>query len=141
MPKAGAYLKCPCCGRAADRGVFTIGALGKVPLQFLELKIVSKGLGLTKTGERAGTFIWSRRLMNREEAEHVFRAVDTAYQVLSQHLEGSLPDMESTEKMLAQIENAELECIGQEWLREAEEELDRRRQLLRNELERRTGEK
>src|SRR3990167_7760851 len=104
MPKAGSYLRCPCCGRSADRSVFTRAALGKIPLHFLNLKIVSKGSGLTRTGERAGTFIWTHRLMNREEAEHVFRAVDTAHNALSQHLEGDLPDEIPPEKMLAQVE-------------------------------------
>lgn len=132
------FLKCPVCGRATYRRTFTLGALGRTPLQYLRQRFAGKGNGITKEGERGGAVIWDRRPMTLEEAAHVGRAVATAATRLEDYLADDLPAVARAEQVLSSVEDySELIALSNEWIEEAEKELAFRRQLVEDEIERR----
>jgi hypothetical protein len=132
------YFKCLGCGRAAERSTFTKAALGRVPVQFLQQRFVDRGKGLKKDGTRGGAVIWDRRPMSREEAEYVARAISTASEVLVEYLERELPSSMMPQTVLAEIDDdEEFDRVTDEWIKEAEEELNYRKQLREDEYQRR----
>lgn len=81
--------------------------------------------------------IWTRRPMNREELEHVGRALATAVFSIEKLL-GALPDVPPPHEVLAEIRDREDAAqIGLAWIREAQEELDRRQRFVADDYERR----
>ena len=122
-------MKCPCCGCNAGlpeadlpsaRRAFTVGALGRYAPTVLTQHIVAGVKGTS----------WTRRPMSRQELEHVGRALVTAYETVRERL-GQDVTPEAPEAVLASIEDDEEAArVREDWLREAEEELERRRQIV-----------
>lgn len=105
----------------------------------LRQQFVTKGYGTKKTGERGGSVIWDRRPMTREEATHVAGAVVTAMETLKAYL-GDLPEPRLPDAVLASIEDPQqVVDVCEEWIKEAEEELQRRLAIVDAEMKRRQG--
>ena len=119
------FLRCPCCGSGATREKFTKGALGAYALQALRQAFVGRG-----NGTNGGAVIWTRRPMSRPELERVGAAVATASAVVQQQLGMDITPA-APEAILASIESDdEATQVGQEWIDEAREELERRQQIV-----------
>lgn len=131
-------LKCLSCGRLASRRAFTQGALG-YQAQALRQRFVTKGTGQKRDGSRGGAVIWDRRAMSREELEHVGRAISTGAFIVTKLLDDKLPPPIEPDDVLAAIDSdEEFTELGNDWLKEVEDELTRRRAILNYALEART---
>lgn len=124
------FYKCPACGCLANRRGFTLGALGQHSLVQRE-RIIEKGV----KGMR-----WTRRPMLRAEVEHVAKAAAAAAQHLETRLDGELPLAAEASQVLSQIEDdEEVRAVILDWIADAEKELEERRAIGIEELNRRFG--
>lgn len=129
---------CLGCGRSALRPIFLKALLGRAPLQASHQRIVDNGDGQKADGSRGGAMRWSKRPMNREEAQLVGRVVALGLKRLEEYLDSDLPEVPAPEQILAEIDDSdEFEQVAKGWLDEAEEELEYRREAIADELERR----
>lgn len=73
--------------------------------------------------------------MNREELEHVSRALVTATATVAERLEHAAEVTKDPTDVMAMIDDdTEASIIGNEWVKEAEDELARRQQIVEQEL-------
>ncbi len=74
--------------------------------------------------------------MTNEELRHVGRALAAAEQALVERL-GESVSAAMPEHVLASLDDAEAKEIGDDWVQEAEDELERRRQIVEADRQRR----
>jgi hypothetical protein len=112
----------------APRRVFTLGALGGNEPQVLTQFFTARGQG-------AG-FAWQRRPMSEDELTRMglalARGIETVQQALGTEVVAAPPDA-----VLATLDDNDAALVCTEWLRDAEAELERRQQIVREELARR----
>ncbi len=123
--------KCPTCGYNQTRAVFTRAALGH-GLIALRQHFVGRG-----NGQSGGAFIWERRPLSHDELEHVGRALACACENLTARLRAPI-SAAAPEDVLADIaDTAELEMICADWIKDGEDELARRKEIITAEFNRR----
>jgi hypothetical protein len=79
--------------------------------------------------------------MVREELEHVAQAVVTASHELAEKLDGDLPEVLSPQQVLSSLLDVDFNVTADAWVKEAEEEMLRRRQIVEKEREWRSHER
>jgi hypothetical protein len=97
----------------------------------LTQQFVDNGTGMKKDGTRGGSVIWTRRPMDRAELEHVAKAVATASFNVQQVLDENVTSAADAESVLRAIESdEEFASVCEGWIKEAEEEIVRRQQIV-----------
>lgn len=135
-PTEKRFWRCLCCGQhvseAVAIGAFARGALGHSP-EVLRQQFVGRGKG---TG--GGAVIWSRRPMTAEELQRQGLAAAKALEMVAGGIdEASEIASAFPEAVLASLDDVEASEVGQQWIADAEAELERRRRIVEEDLLRR----
>jgi len=131
MRRTDNYLKCGCCGHVVSRRAFTRGALGHAT-QALKKTMVGKGNGPGGSG-----IVWDRTPMQRDDLEHMARAIAKAADTVTRLLDEDITIV-APESVLATIDDdAELDEVTESWIEEARKELEYRLKTVDDEYNRR----
>lgn len=88
-------------------------------------------------GDNGGAIIWDRRSLSRDEMEHVARALAKAAEIFVEQLGCDLVGV-APEMVFATIENDEEAMeFGLDWIKEVEDEKERREQIVAEDMKRR----